>query len=78
MEELSEGAVKGLLRFVRAVILEGVCERLCFWVGLGSLRLITLGTYPKGKNIEDHQTFIVVFGLVVAMGLVIGTGVYLS
>ncbi len=78
MEKLSEGVIKGLLWFVRAVIIEGFCERLCFWIGFGTLRLMTLGAYPKDRKLADHETFIVLFGLVVALVSVIGTGVYLS
>lgn len=78
MEELTQGIVTGLLRFIRGVIIDGLCERLCFWIGFTTLRLMTLGAFPKGRKAADHETLIVLFGLVVATASVIGAGVYLS
>ena len=76
MEEIAEGAFKGILRFIRYILIEGICEFLLFWMGRIFLLLITLGRYPRGTKAEEHEGYIVCVGIAVVITAVILISLY--
>lgn len=65
MEELAEGAIKTILRFIRFILIEAICEFLIYWVGRIFLLAVTLGNYPRGKQAEEHEGRIICTGIAV-------------
>ena len=76
MEELAEGVVKGILRFIRYVLIEGICEFLLFCIGRLFLLLITLGRYPRGAKAQEHEGYIICVGMLVVITSVILISLY--
>ncbi|MGB2741328.1 MAG: hypothetical protein WBC60_12340 [Cognaticolwellia sp.] len=67
MEELAEGAIKPILRLIRFIFIEALCEFLIYWVGRTFLLIVTLGNYPRGQQVEEHEGRIIFTGLLVIM-----------
>lgn len=67
MEELAEGGIKGLLRLIRLILIEGVCEILLYWIGRVFLLLVTFGRYPRGDKVDEHEGRIILIGFVVSV-----------
>lgn len=65
MEEIGEGIVRLIYRFFRYIIIDALMEIVCFWIGRVFLLIITLGRYPRGKKVDDHEGFISFIGLLV-------------
>ena len=65
MEELAEGAIKTILRIIRFVLVEAICEFVIYWVGRIFLLIITLGNYPRGRQVEAHEGRIICTGFAV-------------
>ena len=65
VEELAEGAIKTILRFIRFILIEAICEFLIYWVGRIFLLAVTLGNYPRGMQAEEHEGRIIFTGIVV-------------
>jgi hypothetical protein len=71
MEEIGEGALRVILRFIRTVLIEGICESLLYWIGRLFLLLLTLGRYPRAEQTEEHEGRIMFVGFLVVVALVI-------
>lgn len=71
MEELGEGVLRAILRFIRTVLIEGICEFLLYWTGRLFLLLFTLGRYPRDRQTEEHEGRIMFVGFFVIVALVI-------
>lgn len=72
MEELTEGAIKYILKFIRFILIEAICEVLIYWVGRIFLFSVTLGRYPSGIQAEDHEGRIIcTAGLVIIASIVL-------
>lgn len=69
MEILME-TVAGFFRFVFNVLIAETIATLFYFIGKWSLQLFTLGSYPKGKQAQDHEYRITAFGLVEVILLV--------
>ena len=65
MEELAEGAIKPIFRLIRFIFIEAICEFLIYWVGRIFLLVVTLGKYPRGRQVEEHEGRIICTGIVV-------------
>ncbi|MDP5030400.1 MAG: hypothetical protein NWQ54_11230 [Paraglaciecola sp.] len=76
MEELGEGLVRVILRVLRTILIEGICESLCYWLGRWFLLILTLGRYPQYKQLEKHQGRITLVGIIVLITLVLVISVY--
>ncbi len=76
MEELAEGLGKGLFRFVKWIIIDAFIEFFVYGYGYLTLKVITLGKYPKSGQDNDSLCIIVglisiavTFGLMMVLGL---------
>ncbi|MGB1261369.1 MAG: hypothetical protein ACPG52_00545 [Cognaticolwellia sp.] len=76
MEELAEGAIKTILRFIRFILIEAICEFLIYWVGRLFLLAVTLGRYPSGKQVEEHEGRIICTGIVVIILCIVLISLY--
>lgn len=76
MEELGEGLIKAVLRFIRLVLIETLCEFVIYWVGRIFLLLVTFGRYPRGKLAQEHEGRIICTGLAVTFTSIILIGIY--
>lgn len=77
MEELAEGALKTILRLIRFIFIEAFCEFLIYWVGRISLLIVTLGRYPRGRQVEEHEGCIICVGITVIILSVLLISIYL-
>ncbi|WP_440876763.1 hypothetical protein [Thalassotalea sp. PLHSN55] len=71
MEELAEGLLKTILRFIRWFLLEAICERFLYWLGRLFLLAVTFGAYPNAQQQRAHQGRIIFTGLLVAIVIVV-------
>ncbi|EAR28379.1 hypothetical protein PTD2_21227 [Pseudoalteromonas tunicata D2] len=76
VEELAEGAFKAILRFIRFILLEAICEFLIYWVGRIFLNIVTLGNYPRGRQVEDHEGRIICTGFAVIILTIVLISLY--
>ena len=76
VEELAEGAIKPILRLIRFILIEAICEFLIYWVGRLFLLVMTLGNYPRGKQVEEHEGRIICTGFIVIILSVILISMY--
>jgi phage baseplate assembly protein W len=65
VEELAEVTIKPILRAIRFILIEAICEFLIYWVGRIFLLVVTLGNYPRGRQVEEHEGRIIFTGIVV-------------
>jgi len=65
MEDLLEGAFRGISSAVRWVLINFLVEIVLHWIGRISLLVITFGNYPRGNKAEEDETFITISGVVV-------------
>ena len=75
IEEIAEGFLKGIGRFIGRMIIEIVFEVFCYWIGRVFLRIVSFGKYPKDHFGDDSDTIcsIVGLGIILAIG---GTVIY--
>ena len=76
VEELAEGAVKTILRLIRFILIETICEFVIYWVGRIFLLTITLGNYPRGKQTEEHEGRIICTGIAVIILSIVLISIY--
>ncbi|ACA85577.1 hypothetical protein Swoo_1285 [Shewanella woodyi ATCC 51908] len=76
VEELAEGAIKTILRLIRFILIEAICEFLIYWVGRIFLLVVTLGNYPRGKQAEEHEGRIICTGIVVIILSIVLISIY--
>lgn len=76
VEELAEVAVKPILRVIRIIFIEAFCEFLVYWVGRCFLFVVTLGHYPRGKQIKEHEGRIILTGFVVIIFSIVLISIY--
>lgn len=71
MEEIAEGLGKGVFRFIKWIIIDAFIEFFVYGYGYLTLKLITLGKYPKSG--QDNDTLCIIAGLIsiaVTIGLI--------
>lgn len=67
MEEAAEGLIKGILRFIRFLLIELFCETLAYWVGRIFLKAATLGEYPPTPETKKDKDRTIVTGVLVTI-----------
>ncbi len=77
MEELAEGALKTILRFIRFILIEAVCEFLIYWIGRIFLLVVTLGNYPRGRQVKEHEGRIICTGVMLIILAITLISIYL-
>jgi hypothetical protein len=65
MEEIAEGVIKLVYRFMRFFLLDVICEFIIYWIGRIFLLVVTLGNYPRGRQVDEHEGRIICTGFVV-------------
>jgi len=64
MDELAGGALRLIGRFILDVLIQGFFEVACYFLGLWTLRIITLGRYPARRLNPGHEMLCMLLGLV--------------
>lgn len=77
MEQLAEGFIKLIYKLIRTIIVEILVEVAFYWLGRGFLLCMTLGLYPRGKQLEQHEGRITCAGFVVFCGALFLIGNYI-
>ena len=54
VEEIAEFAFRAVGRFLVNVLIEGAWELLCYFLGLWTLRVLSLGSYPP-RDMTEKQ-----------------------
>lgn len=67
MEELAGGVIKAILRIIHFIFVQTIYEFLFYWVGRLFLLVVTLGYYPRGRRVEEHENRIICTGFSVIM-----------
>jgi hypothetical protein len=62
MEEVAEGIGRGFLRVIKWIIIDAFIELFIHGYGYLTLKIITIGKYPKPD--QDNDTLCVVAGLI--------------
>ncbi len=76
MEDLAESFIKLIYKVIRTIIVEILLELIFYWLGRGFLLCLTLGHYPRGKQLEQHEGRIICAGFVVFCGALFLMGNY--
>lgn len=77
LEEIAEGAVKGLLRFIRFLLTELFSETLTYWLGRIFLKAVTLGRYPPTPETAKDRDRIITTGVIVIILTVVAISISL-
>ena len=67
MEEAAEGLVKGILRFIRFILIELFCETLAYCIGRMSLKVVTFGKYPPIPETKKDRDRVIITGVLVTI-----------
>ena len=62
MEEIAEGIGKGFLRIIKWIIIDAFIEIFVHGYGYLTLKVLTLGKYPKAE--QNNDTLFIVSGLI--------------
>jgi hypothetical protein len=62
MEELAEGIGRGFLRIIKWIVIDAFIELFIHGYGYLTLKIITLGKYPKPD--QNNETLCLVSGLI--------------
>ena len=62
MEEIAEGFGRGILRFIKWIIINVFIEFFVYGYGYLTLKILTLGGYPKPNR--DNEILCVIAGLI--------------
>jgi hypothetical protein len=65
MDEIIEVAGRGFLRFVKWIIIDAFTEFFLYFVGYGTLKVVSFGKYPKANR--DKATLCCVTGAIVLL-----------
>ncbi|MCF6435848.1 MULTISPECIES: hypothetical protein [Pseudoalteromonas] len=63
MEEVTEGLFRGIARFIKWLFIDMLIQSIFYGCGYATLKVVTLGTYPKPNRIHE--------GLCIAVGVVL-------
>ncbi len=77
MEELAEGIIKTILRILRFILIDAICEFVIYWIGRIFLIVVALGNYPQGRQIEKHEGRIICTGFLVIILSIVLISIYL-
>jgi len=75
MEELAEGAGKGLLRIIKWIVIEVFIDVFIHAYGYLTLKIITLGKYPKPN--QNNDALCVISGLI-SLGITIAIIMFIN
>lgn len=78
MEEIVEGPIKFILRVIRWLLIETLCEFVFFHVGRLFLLAITFARYPNKLQCEQHEGRISFIGFVVTVALIVFISISLN
>ena len=67
VEEVAAGALRLLLRCAVEVFIEGLFQGSMYWVGLGTLRVVSLGRYPPEEQSPRQEALCSFVGLFVTV-----------
>jgi len=70
MDEIFEGPIKFILRVIRWLFVELLCDFVFFQVGRLFLLVITLGKYPSSHQLAQHEGRITLTGFFVTVAIV--------
>lgn len=74
MEEVFGTAARGVLALLRFVLHEVIGQigwTAMYWVGRGTLAVVTFGRYPQARHFERHEGRITLFGFLVSIVITI-------
>lgn len=71
-DELVEGAARLIGRFLLEFVVEPIVEVGCYWLGFGTLRVVSLGQYPPAQPTARQERVCQVVGVVMVIAIAIG------
>jgi len=71
IDEISEGLIRGIGRFVWYALSEIFFEITCYPAGKLILRIITLGKYPPQKGSSHSESFVSFIGLLGVFAVIV-------
>lgn len=65
MEELAEGLLRTTFRVAKWVLFELFVDVVLYWIGKGTLKLISFGRYPQSNDKAEGRCIFTGFAVVV-------------
>ena len=75
---LLEGLVQLLAYLFTEVVVQLFFEGVCYFVGLGTLRLVSFGTYPPAQPSSRQEVLCSIAGLLTVITFVAGVMLWLA
>lgn len=64
MEDVAKGLFRVVFKVFHWLLIDALVEGICYFLGRFTLLVITLGRYPRGRMVREHEGRITLFGVV--------------